>query len=109
MKDSASDEFFEPDMPPAGDAEYLLDHFWKVGPSVGDSQITQGELRHYQDNNGITLSPWECNTLRQLSIDYLNESHRATKADCPPPYGESRTAMNLRAAELQKKMDLFLS
>ncbi|MFC0131779.1 hypothetical protein CR105_26465 [Massilia eurypsychrophila] len=109
MKDSARDEFFEPDMPPVGDAGYLLTHFWQVGPTLGDSSITNTELRNYQDNEGITLSPWECKTLRRLSIDYLNESHRATKEDCPPPYAESRNAARLKSAELRRKLDVFLN
>lgn len=86
MKDSASDDDFEPDMPPMGDAEYLLRHFWQIGPTVGDGAITSTELRNYQENQGVKLSPWECNTLRRLSIEYMNESQRATKRDCKSPW-----------------------
>lgn len=108
MRDSAGDETFEPDMPPPGDASYLLGHFWSVGPAMGDAPITSGELRHYQENMGVGLNPWECRTLRRLSIDYLNESHHATKRDRPPPFGESTDADRLRQQELQRKIDLFL-
>ena len=108
MTDDASDEEFEPDMPEPGDAEYLLSHFWEVGPTEGDAAITSTVLRNHQENMGITLSPWECKTLRRLSIDYLNESHRATKRDCPPPFGDSSDAERLRQAELQRKLDTFL-
>lgn len=80
------DDDFTPEMPDPGAAAYLLGHFWAVGPTVGDSQITQGELRHYQDNEGITLSPWECATMRRLSIEHMNESQRATKRDCKAPW-----------------------
>lgn len=109
MADSASDEYFEPDMPDAGAAGYLLAHFWQVGPTVGEGAITAGELRDYQSNNGIQLSPWECNTLRRLSIDYLNETHRATDPDCPPPFGDSSDAAGLKQAELQRNLDVFLA
>lgn len=108
MKDATSDEYFEPDMPDEGDAAYLLAHFWAVGPTMGDSAITSGELGHYQENMGIRLSPWECRTLRRLSIDYLNESLRATKGDCPPPYADSTDAARLRQAEQRAKMNAFL-
>jgi hypothetical protein len=108
MKDSVRDEFFEPDMPPIGDAGYLLTHFWQVGPTLGDSPITNTELRNYQENEGIALSPWECKTLRRLSIDYLNESHRATKDDCQPPFAESTDAARLQQAEMRRKMRAFL-
>lgn len=108
MKDATSDEFFEPDMPDEGDAAYLLDHFWAVGPTDGDGAITSTLLRHHQDNMGICLSPWECKVLRRLSIDYLNESQRATKADCPPPYADSTDAARLKQAELRNKLNTFL-
>lgn len=109
MADAASDEFFEPEMPPIGEAGYLLRHFWKVGPTVGEGAITSGELRSYQENQGIQLSPWECNTLRQLSIDYSNETHRARDPDCPPPFGDSPDAARLKQAEMHRNLDLFLA
>ena len=108
MKDSVSDEFFEPDMPPAGNAEYLLKHFWEVGPAIGDAPITSGELRHYQENAGISLNPWECATLRRLSIDYLNESHHATKRDRPAPFCDWNDGARLRQAEIAEKLSTFL-
>lgn len=89
LKDEAGDEDFKPDMPPPGAAEYLLVHFARVGPSIGDKAITFGEIRNYQQAVGIALTPWECLTLRRLSNDYLNESHRATKRDCPAPWQEA--------------------
>jgi hypothetical protein len=104
-----NDEEFEPEMPDAGAAAYLLDHFWSVGPTQGDSVITSGELRDYQANMGISLTPWECRTLRRLSIDYLNESQRATKRDCPAPFADSSDAIRLRQAELSRNLDAFLN
>lgn len=108
MKDVAGDEDFEPSMPDPGNAEYLLGHLWTVGPTMGEGAITSGELRDYQSNMGIRLSPWECKTLRRLSVDYLNESHRATKADCPPPF-ESTDAARLRQMKMDRDLDAFLT
>lgn len=95
-------------MPDAGDGSYLLAHFWSVGPTQGDSVITSGELRDYQSNMGIELSPWECKTLRRLSVDYLNESHRATKADCPPPFTATTDLHRIHDAEMRRRRELFL-
>lgn len=100
---------FEPDMPDAGAAAYLLQHFWAAGPTFGDQVLTHGELKNYQENEGIRLTPWECATLRSMSGAYLSESHRARDRDCPPPFGESSDAQRLRQAELERKMDIFLS
>lgn len=108
MQDAAGSDF-EPDMPDAGAAAYLLRHFWAAGPTAGEHVLTHGELRHYQENEGIRLTPWECDTLRSMSGAYLSESHKARAPDCPPPYEESTDAQRLRQAELERKMDLFLN
>lgn len=108
LKADAKDEDFEPDMPDAGSAAYLLEHFWGIGPTQGDGVITSGELRDYQANMGITLSPWECRVLRRLSVDYLNESQRATKRDCKPPFTESSDLQRIVRAEFQRKRAIFL-
>lgn len=86
LREIEKDEDFAPEMPDPGAAAYLLGHFWSVGPTVGEGAITQAELRDYQLNTGIALSPWECSTLRHLSIEHMNESHRATKHDCKAPW-----------------------
>lgn len=107
MRGMAGDEEFQPDMPDPGDAAYLLDHFWSVGPTQGEGAITSGELRDYQQNMGLALTPWECRTLRRLSIDYINESQRATKPDCAAPFFDSTDAMRLKHAQFKRKLDLF--
>lgn len=111
MKGVAGDEDFEPMMPEPGSAAYLLGHFWDVGPTKGDTVIDHAELRMYQENMGVQLSPWECKTLRRLSIEYLNESHRATKAEAngTPPFEEAKNeAAILQQAALRRKMRAFL-
>lgn len=95
-------------MPEPGAAAYLLRHLAAVGPTTGESAITSAELKHYQENMGIALNPWECATLRRLSIDYLNESQLATQQDRKPPYGDSNDAARLKQAEIDRKLSLFL-
>ena len=98
---------FEPDMPDPGAAAYLLGHFWAAGPALGETSLTNGELLDYQANMGITLSPWECGTLRRMSGAYLSESYKAREADCPPPYADATDAVRLKHAELDRKLDEF--
>lgn len=111
LKGIAGDEDYEPMMPEPGEAAYLLAHFREVGPTLGDAAISSGELRDYQENMGVHLSPWECKTLRRLSIEYLNETHRATKAeaDKTPPFADAiDEAVKLRQAALRRNMRAFL-
>lgn len=86
-------------MPELECGEHLLNYFWAVGPAMGDAVITHTELVHFQKNTGIPLSEWESSTLRCLSIEYLNESRRAVKRDCPAPWQESREAATLSAVD----------
>ena len=69
---------------------YLLSYFFEVGPlmsgGMGDSPLTNGELLAWQENTGIFLQPWEARFLSRLSRDYLIQSQKSEKADCPAPY-----------------------
>lgn len=108
MREIAGDDY-EPDMPDPGTAAYLIEHFWSVGPTSGETAITSTELRDYQANMGIELTPWECKTLRQLSVEYINETHRATK-DCAPPWDEAADVfIKLKRAAMKRKLQTFLS
>lgn len=77
------------DLPPLN-AAYLSRIFFEVGPTLstgmGPTLLTHLELRAYQDNTGIRLSPWEVRTLRRLSSEWIAQSHKAEQADCPAPY-----------------------
>lgn len=53
---------------------------------MGPTPLTQEELGWWQHNIGIKLTPWECRTIIKLSKEYLSESHKATKRDCPSPW-----------------------
>lgn len=77
-------------MPPLPGLEYLLNLLFEIGPvmsgAMGAGPLTHGEIEAAQRNLGIRLSPWECRTLRRLSIEYLNEQHRAEKRDAKAPW-----------------------
>lgn len=100
-------------MPPLEWGGYLLEFLWEVGPTAcgpaGPVQLPASEIESWQRQIGIQLQPWEFRLLRRLSGDYANESYAATKPDRPPPFAESKDAERLRAAELQRKLDTFLS
>ncbi|MRV72573.1 hypothetical protein GJ700_12730 [Duganella sp. FT92W] len=79
---------FLPDMPRIDGLEHVVDHLWQVGPTTGDGAVTHAELHYYQRNTGVELSEWEANAIRRLSVEYLNESHRATDPRYPSPWAE---------------------
>jgi len=91
MRLDRGDDDYQPEMPPV-DAEYLLTYLWEIGPTMAaggyPGPITHEELRSWQANTGIELEPWEVRFLRRLSGEYIAESHRAEKADCPAPWSQ---------------------
>lgn len=53
--------------------------------------ITQGEIRSWQENTGIRLTPWEARTLRHLSREYLSELIAGEEPNRPMPAAEEPT------------------
>ena len=77
-------------MPPLNGGRYLLDYLLDVGPVVSGGMsaapVTSRELMPWCEETGIRLQPWEAKCIRRLSRDYLAESHKAEKRNCPPPW-----------------------
>jgi hypothetical protein len=94
-------------MPPLDEAEYLVEHLWEVGPTMaagaGAGPVTFQEMTAWQEMTGVDLEPWEARILRQLSLDYLSESHKAESPDRLPPYGALQ-----RNSSVDDKLDKFL-
>lgn len=83
---------YMPDMPPVHDGAYLLKRFLEVGPTLhtgmGECRLSHTEIRHWQENEGIRLTPWEARTIRRLSNDYMYASSLAEKPDAAAPWSE---------------------
>lgn len=109
MRKERNDQEYEPEMPPAGDAEYLIGHLWDVGPTMAaggyPGPITHDELRSWMELTGFELEPWEVRFLRRLSSEYLVESSRAAKRDCQAPVRqESQRDLTAMAKSLQESL-----
>lgn len=103
----------EIETPPFDQGEYLIGYLYEVGPTVaagmGAGPVTFTEISAWQAARGFELQPWEARLLRRLSIDYLAESHRATKRDSAPPWGGS-VAVRISADRASARaLDLFLA
>jgi hypothetical protein len=107
------DSDVEPSYPPIFAFEYLISHLFEVGPtmagSMGQSPLSHAEIRAWQDNTGERLTYWEARMLRNLSLAYMGESNAAEDQSCPAPWGDSMDAANIRAMELQRKIEAFLN
>ena len=105
------DEQYQPDMPPVDCGEHLVDYLWKWGPtmysSMGDSPLTHQEISYCQGNSGVELTEWESSTVVRLSKEYFAETHRATKRDCQPPFGEDPAIKLSYEREQARRLAMF--
>ena len=103
----------EIEMPPFDEGEYLIAYLYELGPTVaagmGAGPVTFAEMAAWQDARGFELEPWEARLLRRLSVDYLAESHRATRRDCQPPWGESIVVRVSHDRAAARALELFLA
>ena len=99
-------------MPPQP-APHLVGYLMEVGPTeltgMDRAPISWATLDCWCRMTGAIIAPWEARLLRRLSSDFLGESKRAEKPDCPPPWhspgtAEARDAIN---AKLQSFFSSF--
>jgi len=92
-----NDGITDPEMPPCA-AGHLLDYLFEIGPTqpggMGAAPLSHAELEAWQRNTGIVLNAWEARTLRSLSLDYIGETQRAAKPDCPTPWMDAPYAQS---------------
>lgn len=74
-----------------GPAAYLLDYFMELGPMhhspMGEAPIGYEQIDAWGRVTGISLSPWEAATLRELSCAYGVEKSTASNPMAEAPGG----------------------
>lgn len=89
-------EDYEPAMPPLHGSEYLLSHFFEIGPTLaagmGAGPVTFSEIGDWMQCTGVELQPWEARFIHSLSKEYLDESYKAVKRDRAAPWTVEREA-----------------
>lgn len=87
-----------PAMPPTPVAAHLIEHLMDAGPvlhtGMGPAPLSWSEIVTWQQATGVDLSPWEAQTLRNLSAEYIAAGHEAEEADAPAPYSPAPTPDN---------------
>ena len=75
-------EGYHPEMPEVR-MPHIIQYMFEM---IGSDTITQTEMRNWQENMGIALSPWEARTIRNLSGEYVAERIRAADPHCIEPF-----------------------
>jgi hypothetical protein len=85
---------------------YLVELFLEVGPALaggfGAAPLTHAELRAWQDDIGIRLTPWEARALKRMSGEYVAELSKAEATDRPAPFVPD---FRHRRREVARKID----
>lgn len=95
---------YMPELPPMEcGGEYLISRLFEVGPSasngMGPAPITWTEIDAWCRRGGVDLSPSDARLLRRLSVEYVNESSKATANFHPPPWWPEGEVAEQQAAE----------
>jgi hypothetical protein len=51
---------------------------------------------------GVDVLPWEARLIRRLSGEFLSQSHKAEKPDCPAPWADDAPLIANREAVSRK-------
>lgn len=97
------DDCPELDLPDACGCEHIVTYLFEVGPSVRGEEITQGDLRDWQENTG-PVSEFEATMLIRLSREYLGQYRKAGEKACPAPWRRERTPEE-KAARAQLEIE----
>lgn len=73
-------------LPPLNAGQYLVDVLFRVGPVDKEAPINEAALEVWERRRGIALSPWEADTLVDMSRAYLAEMYAARQWAAMPPY-----------------------
>lgn len=75
---------------PPCESTYMVDYLFSAGPvmssPMGGTPLSHQEIWAWQQNMSIDLCPWEVNSLREMSRQYLSELLQSDKHDSPPPW-----------------------
>lgn len=89
MRKTRKDDEFFPYFPECV-AIHLVRYLFDVGPvmssDAGKGPVNYQEINAWQQATGIPLNTWEAKMLRQLSLEYLSESHLAKNSSRPSPF-----------------------
>ncbi len=99
-------------MPPIDEATepffYLVEHLFRVGPSLAGEMVSHQEIAAWAGFNGYALDGWEAEALQRLSGAYVGEYHAAADDKREPPFTPSTPVVS-RAEVSQRILAAFMA
>lgn len=94
-------------VPDVDNGGYLLKCFMEVGPAMrGDSgamPVSFQEINAWSQATSTPLTPWEANTIRKLSDDYVVQLIKSRDRYCPAPYYRDDRPVQTQRQEVEEK------
>lgn len=98
-------------LPPAGDAAYLVSHLFEVGPlawaGMGEVPVSHVDIQAWQLNVGIELQAWEARALRRMSAAYVDQLAKSREAACVAPWAPEVLPEDARTVVHNKVKNAF--
>ena len=95
--------------PPLVSGQYLLNYFFRFGPTKGDKPLDGPELESWERLLGIEWTPHQATTLHEMSKAYLAETLAAAKHDAPSPWEKFKAPWGwVQRQAGERRLDAFL-
>lgn len=89
-------------MPPIVAAGHVVEFLFEIGPfrsgGMGPVPICDADLIHWQLNQGIELSAWECSEIIRLSSIYVSGLSKYKPQSIPAPWVSAPRLDGVKAA-----------
>lgn len=86
----------EPALPPLDAGEHIVGHLFDAGPvlhtGMGPVPLSWSELATWQSVTGVALTPWEAQTMRRLSAEYIAAQQAGEDPLSPAPFTAAPSA-----------------
>jgi len=86
LRQKRGEEVAELEPPEVDDSlAYLVEYLFQIGPTLGEHELSFGEMSAWCDRSGADLDDFESMALKQMSRAYLSMVHQARDPKCICP------------------------
>jgi hypothetical protein len=99
IKKQYGEDAAELQIPDLGNAQFLVDWLFEVGPTTGEQRLEWVQLESWQRQTGVELDEFCAVALVKMSGAYLGMLHEAREPNCPAPFEFERTETEVKARQ----------
>lgn len=73
-------------MPDSCGCDYLVEILFRIGPVIAEGPVKEADIEGWEKRRGVQLTPWQADTIIDMSRAYLGEMHTARQMSAPAPW-----------------------